>query len=282
MVKKICLDDCVENSVPEEVICFECKKKSLKRILLEQYYICANCGKHLKIDPYIRIKLLTDLNSFVELFDDVREKKSVKMAEYQIKLNKAREKSEFQEAVVTGTARIDGKKLALAIMDVDFLMGTLGYVVGEKLALITEYATRHNMPLVIFSCSGGARVQEGITSLMQMEKVSMLLNLHDKKGLLYISVLLNPTAGGVAASFAMLGDINIAEPGAMIGFTGRRVIEQTIRKELPANFQTAEFQMERGFLDAIIPRTELRRFLNEMICSCLANTNSKVDETEDD
>lgn len=190
----------------------------------------------MKIDPYIRIKLLTDLNSFVELFDDVREKKSVKMAEYQIKLNKAREKFEFQEAVVTGTARIDGKKLALAIMDVDFFMGTLGYVVGEKLALITEYATRHNMPLVIFSCSGGARIQEGITSLMHMEKVSMLLNLHDKKGLLYISVLLNPTAGGIAASFAMLGDINIAEPGAMIGFTGRRVIEQTIRKELPANF----------------------------------------------
>ena len=195
--------------------------------------------KAFEIDPYTRIKLLTDLNSFVELFDDVREKKSVKMAEYQIKLNKAREKSEFQEAVVTGTARIDGKKLALAIMDVDFLMGTLGYVVGEKFVLITEYAKRHAMLLVIFSCSGG-----------------------------------------VTASFAMLGDINIAEPGAIIGFTGRRVIEQTIRKELPANFQIAEFQMERGFLDAIILRAELRRFLNEMICSYLAN--SRVGETEDD
>jgi Acetyl-CoA carboxylase beta subunit len=154
-------------------------------------------------------------------------------------LNQAREKSELQEAVVTGTARIEVKKLALATMNVDFLMGTLGYVVGEKFVLITEYAKRHAMLLVIFSCSGG-----------------------------------------VTASFAMLGDINIAEPGAIIGFTGRRVIEQTIRKELPANFQIAEFQMERGFLDAIILRAELRRFLNEMICSYLAN--SRVGETEDD
>ena len=184
---------------------------------------------------------------------------------YEDKLKINREKSELNEAVITGVGSINSNKVATAIMDSNFMMGSMGSAVGEKITRIIEYATENKLPLIIFTASGGARMQEGIFSLMQMAKTSAAIAKHDKEGLLYISVITNPTTGGVTASFAMQGDIIISEPNAVIGFAGRRVIENTINEKLPEDFQSAEFALEKGFIDSIVKRKDLRNYLSKIL-----------------
>ena len=182
-----------------------------------------------------------------------------------MKLKINREKSELNEAVITGVGSINSNKVATAIMDSNFMMGSMGSAVGEKITRIIEYATENKLPLIIFTASGGARMQEGIFSLMQMAKTSAAIAKHDKEGLLYISVITNPTTGGVTASFAMLGDIIISEPNSIIGFAGRRVIENTINEKLPEDFQSAEFALEKGLIDSIVKRKDLRGYLSKIL-----------------
>ena len=181
------------------------------------------------------------------------------------KLKKAEQKSGLDEGVLCGVGNINSKKVATAIMDSNFMMGSMGSAVGERITRIIEYATQNKLPLIIFTASGGARMQEGIISLMQMAKTSAAIAKHDEAGLLYISVITNPTTGGVTASFAMLGDIIISEPGAILGFAGRRVIENTINQKLPEDFQSAEFMLEKGFVDDIVDRKNLKNYLSRVL-----------------
>ena len=184
---------------------------------------------------------------------------------YEDKLELNKVKSGLEEAVITGTGKINSLKVATAVMDSNFMMGSMGCAVGEKITRIVEYATENRLPIVIFTASGGARMQEGIFSLMQMAKTSLAISRHDKAGLLYISVITHPTTGGVTASFAMEGDIIISEPSAVIGFAGRRVIESTINEKLPEDFQSAEFALEKGFIDAIVKRRDLKNYLYKVL-----------------
>ena len=184
---------------------------------------------------------------------------------YEEKLKKAEQKSDLDEGVVCGVGNINSKKVATAIMDSNFMMGSMGSAVGERITRIIEYSTQNKLPLIIFTASGGARMQEGIISLMQMAKTSAAIAKHDEAGLLYISVITNPTTGGVTASFAMLGDIIISEPGAILGFAGRRVIENTINQKLPEDFQSAEFMLEKGFVDDIVDRKNLKNYLSRVL-----------------
>ena len=184
---------------------------------------------------------------------------------YEDKLELNQVKSGLKEAVITGTGEINSLKVASAIMDSNFMMGSMGCAVGEKITRIVEYATKNRLPLIIFTASGGARMQEGIFSLMQMAKTSLAISRHDDAGLLYISVITHPTTGGVTASFAMEGDIIISEPNSVIGFAGRRVIENTINEKLPEDFQSAEFALEKGFIDSIVKRRDLRNYLYKVL-----------------
>ena len=184
---------------------------------------------------------------------------------YSEKIKKLREQTGLKEAVVTGRVKINGKQAVIGVCDGRFMMASMGYAVGEKITRAVERATNENLPVILFTCSGGARLQEGIISLMQMEKTSAALKRHSDAGLLYVTVLTDPTTGGVTASFASLGDIMLAEPGALIGFAGPRVIEQTIGEKLPAGFQRSEFQYEHGFVDKVVPRTEMRETLAQLL-----------------
>ncbi len=184
---------------------------------------------------------------------------------YQEKVEKDQKKTGLNEAIVTGTAELDGVKYGIAVMDSRFRMGSMGSVVGEKICRIVDYCTEHRLPFVLFSASGGARMQEGIISLMQMGKTSVSLKRHSDAGLLYVSYLTHPTTGGVSASFASVGDINLSEPKALIGFAGRRVIEQTINEKLPEDFQTAEFLLEHGQLDKVVHRKDMKATLSEIL-----------------
>ena len=192
-------------------------------------------------------------------------KNPMEYPEYQKVVKEAQKKAGIKEGVVTGVCRIHGLDSVIAIMDSHFMMGSMGSVVGEKITRAVEYATEHRLPVIIFTTSGGARMQEGIISLMQMAKVSEAVGRHDEAGLLYITVLTDPTTGGVTASFAMLGDIILSEPRALIGFAGQRVIKGTIHQELPEGFQRAEFQLEHGFVDAIVHRENLRDELGKIL-----------------
>src|SRR5690554_2966898 len=187
------------------------------------------------------------------------------MPEYEDKLKKGQRISKMNEAFLAGTGKIDGQELAIGVLDSYFMMGSMGSVVGERITRLIEYAASNLLPLVIFSASGGARMQEGILSLMQMAKTSGSIKRHHKAGLIYISVLTHPTTGGVAASFSTLGDIIIAEKGALIGFAGQRVIKQTIQQDLPHQFQTAEFQLEKGFVDIVSDRSKLRNLFDKIL-----------------
>ncbi|MGL5341393.1 MAG: acetyl-CoA carboxylase carboxyltransferase subunit beta, partial [Lactococcus garvieae] len=202
-----------------------------------------------------------DTDSFTEMFTGIESKNPLDFPNYAEKLAATKEKTGLDEAVMTGTALIKGQKVALAIMDSTFIMASMGTVVGEKITRLFEMATAEQLPVVIFTASGGARMQEGIMSLMQMAKISAAVKKHSNAGLLYITVLTDPTTGGVTASFAMLGDIILAEPQSLIGFAGRRVIEQTVRQTLPDDFQKAEFLLKHGFVDAIVKRQEMREKL---------------------
>ena len=251
-----------EPSIPDGmwIKCNTCKSIIYKKEVTE-YKLCPECDAHFRMSPEERIAITCDEGSFTELDSGMKPKNPMRYPGYDEVIENARKKAGIQEAVVTGHAKIDGYEVVLAIMDSHFIMGSMGSVVGEKVTRAVEYATEYRLPIVIFTTSGGARMQEGIISLMQMAKVSSALARHDEAGLLYVTVLTDPTTGGVTASFGMLGDIILAEPKALIGFAGQRVIQGTIHQKLPEGFQRAEFQLEHGFADRIVHRKKIREEL---------------------
>jgi len=248
--------------------CFQCRELVYTRDLRDNQLVCPKCQYHFRIGALDRIEQLTEAESFQELDAHLTSTDPLQFVDtgsYAVKLKEASQKSGLREAIITGTGLIQGKLVALAVMDFAHFGGSMGSVVGEKIVRLVEYAIKHKLPLVIVSSSGGARMQEGIFSLMQMAKTSAALESLHEAGLLYISVLTEPTYGGVTASFAFLGDIVIAEPGARIGFAGRRVIEQTIRQKLPADFQTAEYLLKHGQIDMVVDRPRLKGVIAQLI-----------------
>ena len=243
------------------VMCPQCNHPISQYDLRAQAQVCPGCRYHFPLGVQDRLETLVDPKSFKELYRSANSLKLNAFPDYDHKLRKAQELTGLKEAVACGIADIEGEKIALAIMDSRFIMGSMGQIVGEKITRLIEVATKKKLPLVIFTASGGARMQEGVLSLFQMAKTSAALARYDEAGGFYITVLTHPTTGGVSASFAMLGDIILAEPKALIGFAGRRVIEKTINQQLPETFQTAEFLLERGFVDHIVDRTNLRATL---------------------
>ena len=241
--------------------CNTCKMIIYKKEITE-YKLCPSCGAHFRMTPAERIAITCDEGSFQEFDADMV---PMEYPDYDQIIEKAQGKTKLREAVVTGRCRIEGNDAVIAIMDSHFMMGSMGSVVGEKITRAVEKATEERLPIIIFTTSGGARMQEGIISLMQMAKVSEALGRHDAAGLLYITVLTDPTTGGVTASFAMLGDIILSEPKALIGFAGQRVIQGTIHQKLPEGFQRAEFQLDHGFVDRIVQREELRGELGKIL-----------------
>lgn len=259
-------DKTEENSMPvKKIKCPSCGKEILKQDFVENLYVCPFCGYHHPISAYVRLSYILDHGSFHELNRKLVGRDPLEFPDYALKLAKQREKTGLSEAVVTCTGKIDGRKAVFAVMDSRFLMGSMGVAVGEKITRAIEYAQKSKLPLIIFAASGGARMQEGILSLMQMAKTSAAIENFSKSGGLYIAFLTHPTTGGVSASFAGLGDITLAEPGALIGFAGPRVIEQTIGEKLPEGFQRAEYLEEHGFLDHIISRSEMRDTLSLLL-----------------
>ena len=250
---------------PQFVECKKCGRRATRQIWIKSQYVCPNCGVHLPIGGYYRLSLILDHGSFRELDEDLAPQDVLEFPGYPEKLAAQSDKTGLKEAAVTAVGRIDGMAVVVAVLDSRFFMGSMSTAVGEKITRAVEYATAKHLPLIIFSASGGARMQEGIFSLMQMAKTSAAIQRFSAKGGLYISVLTHPTTGGVTASFASLGDIMLAEPGALIGFAGPRVIEQTIGEKLPAGFQRSEFQLEHGFVDQVVPRTELRDTLAQLL-----------------
>ena len=227
--------------------------------------ICPYCSYNFRISAWERIAITIDEKSFEEWDNNLITKDPLSFPGYKEKIAKTQEQTGLDEAVLTGKATILGDSLALGIMDSHFIMGSMGTVVGEKITRLFEKAILEKLPVVIFTASGGARMQEGIMSLMQMAKISAAVKRHSDAGLFYLTVLTDPTTGGVTASFAMEGDIILAEPQSLIGFAGRRVIEQTIKQELPEDFQKAEFLLEHGFVDQIVPRTELKERISQLL-----------------
>lgn len=245
--------------------CPSCGKPVEEGKLALNLFVCPHCGHHYRISAMERIKTLVDGGEISEFSADVQPVNPIDFPEYTEKLRQAQEKTGIDEAVTTGVGRIEGREVALAMMSFKFMGGSMGSVVGERLARAILYAADQEMPCIIFTASGGARMQEGIFSLMQMAKTSHAAALLAQAGQPLIVVLTDPTTGGVTASFAMLGDITLAEPNALIGFAGPRVIEGTIRQKLPDGFQRSEFQQEKGFVDAVVPRSELRSTLAYLI-----------------
>ena len=227
--------------------------------------VCPHCAYNFRIPAYERISSIVDEGTFDEWNALMPEENPLAFPGYENKLKIAKEKTGLDEAVITGAAFINKHKVALCVMDSNFIMASMGKVVGEKLTRAFERATVEKLPIIVFTASGGARMQEGIMSLMQMAKVSVAVSNHSKAGLLYITVLTDPTTGGVTASFAMQGDIILAETGATVGFAGKRVIEQTIKAKLPEGFQTAEKVLENGFIDKIVARKDLKRALQHLL-----------------
>ncbi len=251
----------LSQSVPEVPDELFAKCPSCKHVIYQKDLgiakICPKCSYNFRISALERLAITVDEGSFEEMFTSVESKDPLNFPQYKEKIERARKDTGLHEAILTGIAKIKEQKTALAIMDSHFIMASMGTVVGEKLTLLIEYAIKEKLPLVIFTASGGARMQEGIFSLMQMAKISAAIKRHSEAGLFYLTVLTDPTTGGVTASFAMQGDMIIAEPQSLVGFAGRRVIETTVREDLPEDFQKAEFLLEHGFVDAIVKRTEL-------------------------
>lgn len=254
-----------EGDPKEVVVCKRCKKEVLRQNYAKNLFVCPLCGHCSRVSAYDRIAMTCDEGSFRELDRKLRSANPLKFKGYPEKLENLRSATGLQEAVVTGVGKIGGHPAAVGVMDSHFLMASMGSVVGEKLARLFEYAAKKKLPVVLFTASGGARMHEGIYSLMQMAKVSAAVGRHSQEGLLYVTVLTDPTTGGVTASFAMQGDIILAEPRATIGFAGRRVIEGTIGEKLPSGFQSAEFLCEHGFVDRIVPRPEMRETLQKIL-----------------
>ena len=253
--------------IPDElwVKCPVCKNVMLSSDLEDNYKVCMKCGYHFRIPARQRIEMTVDEGTFQEFDADMMSSNIIDFPEYTRKLKNAKINSGENESVITGVCEISSQKTVIAVMNSQFMMGSMGTVTGEKITRAFEYASENRLPVVIFTVSGGARMQEGIMSLMQMAKTSGAVKLHSDKGLLYITVLTDPTTGGVTASFAMEGDIILSEPHALIGFAGPRVIEQTIRQKLPKDFQSAEFLLEKGFVDAVVERKNMKNTLAKLL-----------------
>ncbi|MBQ7810589.1 MAG: acetyl-CoA carboxylase, carboxyltransferase subunit beta [Clostridia bacterium] len=253
----------IDEGEPEKN-CPNCHKDIPVSRLWSQSLVCA-CGYHFRMKARQRIKLICDKNTFRELYSSVKSDNPLNFPGYKDKAETARVASSEEEAVITGVAEIGSQKCCIFVMESYFMMGSMGSAVGEKITLLFEYALKHRLPVIGFTVSGGARMQEGLLSLMQMAKTSAAVKRHSDAGLLYIAVLTDPTTGGVTASFAMEADIILAEPGATVGFAGKRVIEQTTRKSLPKEFQTSEFVLEHGFIDKIVARQNQKKMLSLLL-----------------
>lgn len=248
--------------------CEACGVLAYTKDLRSNQMVCLECDHHIRVYSEERIHQLIDANTWIPIDEEVRPADPLKFRDrksYSDRLREYQDKTKLTDAVQTGIGKLDGLPIGLGVMDFSFMGGSMGSVVGEKLTRIIEQATLRRLPVIIVCASGGARMQEGMLSLMQMAKISGALERHREEGLLYIPILTHPTMGGVTASFAMLGDIIIAEPKATIGFAGRRVIEQTLREKLPDDFQTSEYLLQHGFVDAIVPRTQLKKTLAQLI-----------------
>lgn len=256
-----------EPSIPQGLWrkCNKCGQPIYVEDVTNNYYVCPKCGGYFRVHAYRRIEMLIDEGTFEEWNQEMEFSNPLDFPGYEKKVQATREKTRLNEAIVTGKGMIHGLPAAVGVCDARFIMSSMGHVVGEKVTQMVERATEEKLPVIIFACSGGARMQEGIVSLMQMAKTSAALKRHHEAGQLFISVLTDPTTGGVTASFAMLGDIILAEPGALIGFAGPRVIQQTIGQKLPEGFQRAEFLLEHGFVDKIVPRDEQKRVIADIL-----------------
>ncbi|ADC48745.1 acetyl-CoA carboxylase subunit beta [Alkalihalophilus pseudofirmus OF4] len=256
-----------KQEVPEGLMtkCPSCRTIMYTKELKKNLNVCASCGHHHRMSAYERMESLFDEGSFVEYDKDMIGKNPLDFPTYEEKLEADRVKTNLNEAVVTGEGDVNGFPAVIAVMDARFRMGSMGSVVGEKITRAIEAAIEKDYPFLLFSASGGARMQEGVLSLMQMAKTSAALQKLHRNGGLFISIMTHPTTGGVSASFASLGDYNFAEPGALIGFAGRRIIEQTIRQELPDDFQTAEFLLKHGQLDRVVSRKEMKKVLTTIL-----------------
>ena len=248
-----------------EETCPACSKAVPRRELVANRYVCPLCGHHYPVGAYYRLSLILDKGTFRELDAGLASNDPLDFPGYEAKLDQARRRTGMNEGVVTATGRMGGQRVAVGAIDSRFFMGSMSAALGEKATRLVEFADKYRLPLILFSASGGARMQEGILSLMQMAKTSAALERFSQRGGLYISVFTHPTTGGVTASFASLGDVILSEPGALIGFAGPRVIEQTIGEKLPEGFQSAEYLLEHGFLDAIVPRPQLRTTLLQIL-----------------
>jgi acetyl-CoA carboxylase carboxyl transferase subunit beta len=256
-----------KQDIPEGIMtkCPSCRTIMYTKELKKNLYVCDSCGFHHRMNAFDRIESLLDPGTFVELDKGMTTEDPLSFPTYREKVEADRKKTNLNEAIVTGEGTMNGFPLVIGVMDARFRMGSMGSVVGEKITRAIERAIENKQPFLLFSASGGARMQEGVLSLMQMAKTSAALERLDRVGGLFISVMTHPTTGGVSASFASLGDYNFAEPGALIGFAGRRIIEQTIREELPNDFQTAEFLLKHGQLDRVIPRSEMKDTLTKIL-----------------
>jgi acetyl-CoA carboxylase carboxyl transferase subunit beta len=256
-----------KQDVPEGIMskCPDCKKIMYTKELNKNHKVCLHCGYHYSMNSTERMESFMDEGSFIEINAEMISDNPLNFPDYIEKLEKDKEKTKLNEAVVTGMGTVGGYSVVVAIMDSTFRMGSMGSVVGEKITRAIEKADEMSVPFIIFTASGGARMQEGVLSLMQMAKTSVALKRFSDHGGLIVSIMTHPTTGGVSASFASLGDFNFAEPGALIGFAGRRIIEQTIREELPEDFQTAEFLLKHGQLDAVISRLEMREKMIQLL-----------------
>lgn len=256
-----------KNNIPKDLMfkCPRCSNVVFKEDFDKNAKVCPNCNYHSRISSRERLESSVDKGSFVEFDKNMISKNPIGFDGYDEKQKDLRKKTGLNDAVITGVATVHGEKIVVGVMDSNYMMGSMGSVVGEKITRAFEYATENKLPVVMFTCSGGARMQEGIVSLMQMAKTCAAAERHSEAGLLYISVMTDPTTGGVTASFASVADIVIAEPKVLIGFAGRRVIEGTIRQRLPENFQSAEFLMEHGFVDMIVERRKIRRTLAHLV-----------------
>lgn len=263
--KRVKNEKASDKMIGKWVKCDNCKEIIYKEELHNNLSVCPNCGKHFRLSSRRRIKQIADEGTFEEIGKEIITKDPLEFKGYLKKIEILKEKTKIEEAVKCGICEIEGNKAVIAVMDGNFMMGSMGYAVGERITLAIETAIKKKLPLVIFCVSGGARMQEGMISLMQMAKTASAISRLHKEGLLYISVLTDPTTGGVTASFASLGDIILAEPKALIGFAGPRVIEQTIKQKLPEGFQSSEFLLEHGFIDKIVERKDMKHIISELL-----------------
>lgn len=258
-------DGTFESSTSIMTKCPNCKKILYSKDLYKRLNVCSNCNHHLPITSTERMEALMDEGTTKFIFGEVTSANPLEFPNYESKLESDKQKTGLNEAVVCAEGEIEETRAVVSIMDSRFRMGSMGSAVGEKLARSFNYATEKGLPVIVFTASGGARMQEGIVSLMQMAKVSVAIEKHNQAGLLYIAYMTNPTTGGVSASFASVGDINLAETGALIGFAGRRVIEETIKEKLPDDFQTAEFLLKHGQLDRVVDRKDMKDYLGKIL-----------------